>query len=305
MENKPLISIIIPVYNVEQFLPKCLDSILDQTYDNLEIICINDGSTDNSGKIIADYAACDSRIVNIQQENSGVSAARNRGIEVSKGDYISFVDSDDYIEPDFYQTLISDFDKGVDVVQCGVNVIKGGQITKQHVCNDIIVQTKFQLLDNIRKCYIWNKLWRAELIKDNKLYFFPVNFCEDVLFTIEAIFYARKWKFINYVGYNYRFNEKSLTNDTSRREKHKIFSHTILQESVSFLNSQTIDKQTRNAFDNFLIRQLIGVEDVNKKEDYEYYKQIFGSNKQLQKRRRKAIIRKLLKLIFSKHKCKK
>ena len=98
-----LISIIIPVYNVAVYLPRCLDSILAQTYKNLEIILVDDGSKDNSGKVCDEYALKDSRIKVIHQKNQGVSVARNAGLRIAKGDYIGFVDSDDYIETNMYE----------------------------------------------------------------------------------------------------------------------------------------------------------------------------------------------------------
>ena len=106
MENN-LISIIVPIYNSENYIKKCLDSILAQTYSNLEVILIDDGSTDNSYNICKDYQKKDNRIVLLQQKNAGVSRARNHGLEVAKGEYIGFVDSDDYIEPEMYEILLN------------------------------------------------------------------------------------------------------------------------------------------------------------------------------------------------------
>ena len=108
--NKPLISVVVPVYNVEQYLKKCLDSIIKQKYNNLEIIIVNDGSTDNSQKICQEYVKKDKRIKLITQKNQGLSAARNTGIDNAHGKYISFVDSDDYLDLEFinelYNTII-------------------------------------------------------------------------------------------------------------------------------------------------------------------------------------------------------
>ena len=98
MKNQPKVSIIVPVYNVEEYLVKCLDSLVNQTLKEIEIICINDGSTDNSLEILNTYAQKDSRITIIDKKNEGVSAARNTGLNISKGEYIMFVDSDDYLE---------------------------------------------------------------------------------------------------------------------------------------------------------------------------------------------------------------
>lgn len=106
MNVQPLISIVVPVYNVKQFLTKCLNSIISQTYSNLEIIVVDDGSTDGSATICDDYAKKDKRISVIHKENGGLASARNAGIDVAKGTYIGFVDSDDYIEPYMYEKLL-------------------------------------------------------------------------------------------------------------------------------------------------------------------------------------------------------
>ena len=105
MFRNSLISVIVPVYNVEKYLPQCLNSIINQTYENLEIIFINDGSTDNSGNICDEYAKRNSRIKAIHKENGGASSARNIGLDICKGDNIGFVDSDDWIELDMYESL--------------------------------------------------------------------------------------------------------------------------------------------------------------------------------------------------------
>lgn len=118
----PELSIIVPVYKVEKYLPRCIDSILAQTFRDFELILIDDGSPDNCGAICDDYAARDSRIKVIHQENAGVSAARNAGLDIASGTYLGFVDSDDWIEPEMYETMIATAkEKNVDVVVCGIN----------------------------------------------------------------------------------------------------------------------------------------------------------------------------------------
>ncbi len=117
----PELSIIVPVYKVEKYLPKCIDSILAQTFRDFELILIDDGSPDNCGAICDEYAARDSRIKVIHQANAGVSAARNAGLDIASGTYLGFVDSDDWIEPEMYETMIAtEKEKQVDVVVCGV-----------------------------------------------------------------------------------------------------------------------------------------------------------------------------------------
>ena len=116
-----LISVIVPIYNVEKYLQKCVDSIINQTYKNLEIILVDDGSPDNCPKMCDDYAEKDSRIKVVHKENGGLSDARNVGMEVATGEYVSFIDSDDYISLDFYETLLETIvDNDSDVVECGV-----------------------------------------------------------------------------------------------------------------------------------------------------------------------------------------
>ena len=110
-ESKPLVSVVLPIYNVEKYLPKCLDSVVGQSYENIEIICINDGSPDESEKIVADYMKNDSRIVLINQKNQGLSGARNTGIENAKGEYIMFLDSDDWIDPETVEVAVDEAQK--------------------------------------------------------------------------------------------------------------------------------------------------------------------------------------------------
>ena len=123
------ISIIVPIYNIEKYLPRCLDSILAQTYKNLEVILVDDGSVDNSGMIADKYARNDQRIIVIHQVNKGVSAARNAGLDLATGDYIGFVDGDDYIEPDMYEILMRIIDEQqVDIAHCGYQMVYPSRI---------------------------------------------------------------------------------------------------------------------------------------------------------------------------------
>lgn len=121
---KALISVIIPVYNAARYLRRCLDSLVGQTYRELEIICVNDGSTDESESILTEYAGCDSRVKVIHQENSGVSVARNNGLAAARGEFVTFADADDWVEPFGYECAVGYFEDGVDVV-CYGSVVGG------------------------------------------------------------------------------------------------------------------------------------------------------------------------------------
>lgn len=135
----PLISVIIPVYNAEKYLRRCLDSVVAQTYRNLEIICVDDGSVDESGKICDQYAVRDARIKVIHQENQGLSAARNKGLDAAEGEYIAFVDSDDYILEDMFERLYIALTRfNTMYVICGFNAVDpDGKILDAHAVDEV------------------------------------------------------------------------------------------------------------------------------------------------------------------------
>lgn len=213
MNNEPKISVIIPVYNVEKYLQKCLDSVINQTYKNLEIICINDGSPDNSGKILDEYAKKDSRIIVIHQENAGVSAARNRGLEIATGEYIAFVDSDDWLKPECYELALNvlENDKEVDLVGYNADIINSRNDTNQDLQRNknwftLPFVGKFELSQKIaiRMCgACWIYLFKASIIKNNKLKFSNYKFSEDFLFIFEYFAFVKNIYFLDKNLYNY------------------------------------------------------------------------------------------------------
>lgn len=220
-----LISIIIPVYNVEKYLRRCIDTVVNQTYKILEIILIDDGSTDNSGKICDEYAAKDNRIKVIHKQNGGVSSARNFGLDIAKGDYIGFVDSDDYIDfnmfehlkylIDTYETLIS---------ECNIYVLKKikhkGKI-KQTKKQPI----KYNSEDALIKCFtdskinnfLFNKMFHKSLFNDIR---FPNGIYEDMAVMYKLISKAKYVSRSFETKYFYCVRENSLINskyDNNRR----------------------------------------------------------------------------------------
>lgn len=173
----PLISVIIPVYNVEKYLHRCLDSVIAQTYQNLEIICVDDGSIDDSGKICDQYAVRDARIKVIHQENQGLSAARNRGLDAAEGEYIAFVDSDDYILEGMYKKMLDKLlDYSVDLCVCqwqyefsdGRQVVKRKNIDPTiYGCKTSLEFARFLYRGNYENGVVvaaWNKLYRRALL---------------------------------------------------------------------------------------------------------------------------------------------
>lgn len=207
-----MISVIIPVYQVEKYLRKSLDSVIVQTFENLEIILVDDGSTDTSGKICDEYAKKDSRIKVIHQENQGLSAARNAGLNIAKGDFIGFVDSDDYIEPAMFENLYqAAIEKKADIAIC--NFHKVDESNKTLFYSNLKAWTgsskDFVKQDGIRYNYVWHKLYRKELFKTIH---FPVGRQWEDLFIMHDIFWmADRITIIPYIGYNYVVHSKSIT----------------------------------------------------------------------------------------------
>ena len=158
---QPLISVIVPVYNVEKYLARCLDSILGQTYENLEVICVNDGSPDNSFAILHEYAAKDARIKIVEKQNGGLSSARNAGMVCATGDFIAFVDSDDTIAPNCYETCIKHATDDVDVVAFSYTKIFGGN---KREAQTLQLEGKMRFAEGMLSKQFWNvpfKLFRT------------------------------------------------------------------------------------------------------------------------------------------------
>lgn len=214
-----LISVVVPVYNVEKYLHQSIESIINQTYKNLQIILVNDGSTDNSGKICDEYAAKDSRITVIHQRNQGAGAAKNTGLDLVTGEYVSLIDSDDSIESEFYEKMISAMDRyNSDVVQCLFsNVFVRNKYKRDYIFPSKVsrvLNTKkflFEILYDWKYSVFWNKLFKSSLLKDIR---FPVGRkIDDEFFTYKLICNAKKIVNINDCLYNYRMRKTSVMNN--------------------------------------------------------------------------------------------
>lgn len=203
-----MISIIVPVYNSEKYLNKCIESILNQTHKNFELILINDGSTDSSLSICNKYANLDSRIVVISKNNEGAGLARNEGLKIAKGDYIGFVDSDDYISPNMYEKMYhSAIENDADIVQCGYLKVdeKDNIIAKSNYQNKIINQgelcfkeyCKRKNIDNYSPC----KIFKRNIL--GNIYFGNYSYSEDAYFIIQAFLNCKKLVVISSNFYYY------------------------------------------------------------------------------------------------------
>lgn len=211
MKEQPLISIIIPVYNAEKYLNACIDSVLDQTYSNIEVILVNDGSKDYSGDICNQYKSKDSRIKVVHLENGGVSRARNKGIEVCNGDYISFIDSDDTIDSDYIESFYDSFEDDVEIYIQGTNIIRQDGTIDKVSYEGIGINGIYEIFNTNKLCshgYAHGKIYHSTLIKNNNIKFREeIKFSEDLLFILECLLFTDKIKYIEKSGYNYFLRE--------------------------------------------------------------------------------------------------
>ena len=220
------ISVIIPIYNAEPFLCACLDSILTQTYSELDIILINDGSIDGSGAICDRYAAIDERIRVVHQKNGGVSRARNRGLELAVGELVSFVDADDTLEPDMYELLVKLMEKHqTDISHCGYKRFdKQGEFVREvNGTHRIMVQSGEEaIICMLRGEYfsngLWNKLFRGAVVQGLRFREDLKN-NEDVLFNVQAFSRAKKAVFLDEGKYHYFDHPTSACNQLKARKQ--------------------------------------------------------------------------------------
>lgn len=222
--KEPLISVIVPIYNVEKYLKKCLDSIVSQTYNNLQIILVNDGSTDNSAVVCARYSKKDSRIELIEQENAGLSAARNAGIEKAKGEYLVFIDSDDVVDSDYIEYLYNLIvESGADMSICGIRESydsgKERNLSSGYK-NEIIERSdclKRMLLEQGYNCSAYAKLYKRELWGDI-VYPYAKHY-EDLGTTYRYILHAHKVAFGSEAKYEYFIRKGSISHSEFSMKK--------------------------------------------------------------------------------------
>ena len=199
----PKISVIVPVYKAEQYIRRCVDSILAQTFTDFELLLIDDGSPDNSGAICDEYAAKDSRIKVFHKENGGVSSARNLGLDNVTGEYISFIDADDYINPNLYLEC-SKYISDCDIIKFGISLQRKSSIKNIIEAPKDIREAQLNIICPNYFISVWSCIFRTSLIKNSNIKF-DTRFCnsEDWLFVCSAVLKATTIGFSKYVGYNY------------------------------------------------------------------------------------------------------
>lgn len=263
MNNQTLVSIIIPVYNTEEYLNKCLDSVLNQTYKNIEIIIIDDESTDNSYEILQKYQKEDKRIILLRQKNSGQGVARNKGIEIAKGEYICFVDSDDRIAKNMVEEMIKEIEKTS-------SDFSSFLIAFENSKNQKIYRKKFNYLtlekENIYKNAIeikdiftvpWNKIYKKDFLIKNSVFFPEIRKNEDIFFVHKLAFYSKKCSFVNKVFYYAWEREGSTSRNVTKENINAIL--ILLKEEKEFLLKQNNFFTYELEYQVFYIRAVFNI----------------------------------------------
>lgn len=247
------VSIIVPVYNTEEYLQKCLDSLTNQTLKNIEIICVNDGSTDNSLKILQDNAIKDDRIKIINQENKKQGAARNAGMQIATGEYIGFVDSDDYVDLNYFERLYRNASSRESDIALATNVRIGKNKFKLRL-NLQTVDKYTELQDKLDVCQQWknecptNKIYRKSYLDANNIQWPEGIYCEDKLFTIKAVYFANSIVTVPEVFYYYFDNPKSTVNSYARKHRKKLNNdkNSARRDVINFLKKQNAEVRDKD-----------------------------------------------------------
>ena len=259
-----MISVIVPVYNAEKYLHKCLDSILSQTYTDLEVILVNDGSTDTSGEICEQYKLLDHRIIVIHKENGGQATARNMALEIAKGDYIGFIDSDDYIAPEMYKTLLSSLEaNGCDISICSryhVDELSGKEYPIFCLDHQLVMDSK----ESLKRLCIYDcvdsspcdKLFKRALFEEIR---YPIGYiCEDVDVVFRLLYKAQKIVHCGIPLYYY-LQRKGSTSHSGFSEKTKGL--VIYHKNVSNFVKEKHPEFSEEA-DYFFISRLLIIYDI-------------------------------------------
>lgn len=305
-----MVSIIIPIYNVEQYLSQCIESIITQTYTDFEVLLINDGSTDKSGEICDNYALKDSRIHVFHKKNGGVSSARNVGIEHATGEWINFIDSDDWISPDYLEKLMQDTPIA-DLTFWGFTIHNpdGSQTeykpTEQNAYGKKNIESVLAYLKQNQQQieylgYTWNKLFKTSIIKEKKIRFIEnLSTREDEIFTLSYASQINSIKVKSSLSYNYRNLESGLTHKRKSTNE-----YSVLIKHLTEILYQYSNKQLLLAEENSILIHLFNALITDKPFSKSWFRLI---NKFIHKgnllKQQGNIISKKMNLLF-KYKCK-
>lgn len=270
-----LISIIVPVYNVEKYLSKCIESIINQTYKNLEIILVDDGSPDNCGKICDEYARKDKRIKVLHKENGGQGSARNLGLDNSTGEYIAFVDSDDWIELDMYERMYKEIkNSNSDIAICGIYNVTRIKTIQSSVCEDVLILNNQELMrdyfttTNIHSVP-WNKLYNKKLWANLR---FPENkYREDAFICYKVLSMAEKAVHIAKAKYFYLVRDGS--SEHQKFSEKNLVSNELLDDEYEFVK-QNYPELKKVLWDKRIKIRQIQIRDIILSRQQKKYKSV-------------------------------
>ena len=269
-------SVVVPVYNVEKYINRCIDSILSQTYRDYELILVDDGSTDSSGRICDLYATKDSRIHSIHKKNGGVSSARNTGIDYSTAEYITFIDSDDYVEKDYLQSMMKNIEDS-DCVISGIRFVGAvkrvdtRKLMNCYICKDSINWHFMELDRNYVFYAIYAKIYKKKIIENYNIKFSEeYSILEDSAFVMEYLGYSEKWCVIEYVGYNYRQMEEMSLRKRFHKEAMEALEYRYKKSEniLKYLNKENLEYyyQVQYTWFDIYLTELIQTKQLDIKE---------------------------------------
>lgn len=290
------ISVIVPAYNIAQYLPRCLDSILNQTHKNLEIIVISDGSTDETNDIIIDYAQKDSRIVPVFKANSGVSSTRNKGLDIASGDYIGFVDGDDYIEPDMYELLINNaIEYNADISHCGYQMVFPSRIDYYYDTDKRVLQdNETGVYDLLSAAFvepgIWNKLYKKEVLQDVRMDC-DIRINEDLLFNFFAFKKANISFYQDKPMYHYILRKGSAA--TSKYNFNKLIDPVRVREKIFIESKDYSERIQTTAYSNYIKSIIYAYRTVRINKLSQFYNEVKKYRNILKSKDNKKLTRKI------------
>lgn len=296
-----LISVIIPAYNAGKFIKRCLSSVFKQSYQTLEVIVIDDGSTDDTVKVVEAFTDERLHLIKLPQ-NCGQSVARNVGLAAAKGAYIGFVDADDFIDADFYETLLREAKRSnADIVMTDTRYLSktGVSVSNNDKCSEEEMVAKIAMLNHGGPC---DKLYKASLIRDNNIRFFEGRIWEDNLFVIQALFFAGKMVSVGGTYYNYELNENSTVVSAEKEQKRREDSLFIAAKIMEFASEYKMSDDERDCLRDFILNNFIS---RNFLADGHYYRMlcsIIGKTTLLRKYRRRALRCWFIRISFKKKK---
>ena len=273
MENQALISVIIPVYNVEEYLRECIDSVLCQTYGNFEIILVDDGSTDSSGEICDEYVEKDERVTVIHQKNGGLSAARNAGFAEANGDYVYFLDSDDYISENAFETLLetaqrdsSDivFFDAISFADTDDFTVKQNYIRKNKYQTDCGINVFSKMTENNDfHSAVYLMLFKKSFVDNNNLFFVPGILHEDMIYTYQSLCLASVVSQCTDALYHRRYRQNSIMT-SSKTKKHFTSCIDVCNININF-TYETLETNITSEICSYLSRCAFNVFNVYEK----------------------------------------